>query len=137
MALLSATIGFVQHLKTFKNAQKEMAELEKELSTLCSVLYMLGNLGPSPQWASEKASAVWSNTIRSLGIENGPLAEYPSSLAKLSAKIGSNTRLGASFAWVCVKEMLERIERLKSTIALHRSVSQLYVSLPDCPSRCD
>jgi len=102
MALLSATIGFVQHLKTFKNAQKEMAELEKELSTLCSVLYMLGNLGPSPQWASEKASAVWSNTIRSLGIENGPLAEYPSSLAKLSAKIGSNTRLGASFAWVCV-----------------------------------
>ncbi|KAK3315764.1 hypothetical protein B0H66DRAFT_604082 [Apodospora peruviana] len=129
LGILSATVKFAQYLRDVKNAKKELAELEKELSVLASLLYLLGNLGRSLQSTTSVSSESWNHGIRALEADNGPMAQYALALDKLSAKMDSSKKLGSVLVWHFVKEdimeLLDKVERLKATVSMHLNVGQL------------
>ncbi len=128
VALFTATSAVAQYLRNVKNAGKEITELKKEVSILQSLLYTLNSFRPQ-RTPSAPSSELWDNVVTILAVENGPLEEYSRVLLRIQVKVEKTGPLRSTLQWVLnkddVKEMLEKIERLKTTISLHLNISQL------------
>jgi hypothetical protein len=119
-SLLEATGALVKYLQGVKHASKQKKELEKELSILYSLLCTLTSLK-----YHFPDSESWNNAISALGFTHGPLAQYASALAELRKKISSKFSVTWPFQKDDVKEMLEKMERLKVAIGLVLNIDQL------------
>lgn len=119
-ALVEATGKFLKYLNGVKTASKQKQELEKELSILYSFLCTSTSLK-----YHFSDSETWNSAIGRLGVTYGPFAEYASTLAELHKKVASKMSLQWSFLKDDVKEMLERMERLKGAISLVLHIGQL------------
>lgn len=122
LALLSSTSTLLGYIRDIKNAGKDLEELKEELSTLYSLLYLVTNLQASPDH-----STAMQDILHVLGIKHGPLDEYSRVLEELCRKVQKRNPVLSALSLLItkgeVKEMLEKIERLKSTITLHLNVS--------------
>jgi len=119
-SLLEATGAFVKYLQGIKHASKQKNELEKELSLLYSLLCTLNSL----KYHSTDPES-WNSAISTLGFTHGPLAQYASTLAELRKKISSKLSITWPFQKDDVKEMMEKMERLKAAIGLVLNIDQL------------
>jgi len=131
-ALLEATGTFLKLLNAIRNARREITELGKELTILYSLLCLLTSLQYHFDTTGDPSDA-WNTATRTLGIENGPFAEYSSTLSQLQEKVAkyvSGSRMRRvmwPFVAGDVREMLARLERLKAAINLVVNVDQLYI----------
>jgi hypothetical protein len=115
---LAATV--VQYLNDVKDASKDSHEILVEVSSTTGILISLKDL-VSRSEQGEK----WLDTIRSLGMPDGPLNQFQASLETLSTALEPAVglrKLGKSFTWPWrqkdVKKILERIERQRSLFVL-------------------
>ncbi len=134
LAVLTATAKFLGLLQDTKEAGKEVEELKKQMTSLYASLILLKNVESSLR----QSPHVWDDALRSLGIENGPLAQYSQTLASLTTKIGKKRNRIPVLSLRFKKELQEalaRIVQLESTINMHFSVAQLHVLPSPAPKK--
>jgi hypothetical protein len=121
-ALVEGTGALVKCLKGMKNAHSDQVSLGRELSVLYGLLWKVAALDHS---------ATQPDSLTS-GVDRAAFAEYEEVLVKLHAKIRPHVAsIGASISWPFrkedVKDMLLKIERLKTAITLSLGAQTLYV----------
>lgn len=108
------------YLNSMKDAPRERARLTTEVYNLCSLLARLRDR--VDEAGSEDP---WFNVVRKLGVKDGPLDDFEITLERLRSKlesVGGFKKVGKILGWkfdkVEINEMLAKIERLKTLIAL-------------------
>lgn len=127
IAIVDATSKLLKYFNDVREAPKQRADCEIELSELYSLLisvkYRLDVSDPT---------VTWYKAVRTLGIENGPLAQYRIALDSWHKKISKHNRVTAVLKWKFTKDDVEvlraRIERLKSTIQIILQSDQFELS---------
>ena len=124
LTIIEATAFMQKFLRGLKSARKEIKQLERELAILYALLLLLKNL----RYYGDTSKSILS-AIPVLEIENGALAEYAAALAKLQEKAVAPRGPGLAIIWFFskeeVKDMLEKLERVKSAISVMLNVDQL------------
>lgn len=113
--LIKVTRDVVQYFEDVKDAPKAYALLEQEAYSLLEHLSKL-----KARAAEAKKTDAWFTGVCSLGVPNGPLAQYQQAMEELART--SKPKLGQRWIWPFrqkeVEKILKRIERLKSIILL-------------------
>jgi len=120
IAVVQLTSTVIGYLNDVKDAPKECQQCAIEgsniLSLLISLRYRL-ELG--------QAGDAWFTAVRDLNVENGPLEQFKQALEQLRAKVENQDgfqkikrRLLWKFSKTEVAEILARMERLKSLVAI-------------------
>ncbi|KAI9794892.1 MAG: hypothetical protein M1816_003022, partial [Peltula sp. TS41687] len=120
--LLQVSTTVVGYVTDVKDASKERKRLLDELSSTSCFLYMLQ--GRAVQAEAGKGEHL--DTIRSLNLPNGPLAQFKSALERLVKKLAPTVGLmkgvGKALAWPFkkdeIKDILGVIERSKTHFTL-------------------
>jgi hypothetical protein len=128
--LIDLTIKVVQYANSVKNASKIQAKLAVEASSLLSLLTSLRY--DLEQMKTE--GDPWFAAIRSIVAHDGPLDQFSAMMAELAARLEPRTGLKQTASKVLwplekkeVEDILQRIERIKSMIALAYERDNLYV----------
>lgn len=132
-SLVETTIKVVNYLDSVKNAKKEVEELKTELSGLYALYTHIKDVEERVKEFTSTTLNTWRSAIRSLGAENGPLAEYARTLATLSQKYGDRKSSWDSFrlrvTWISAKqdaqELLSKMGRAKLDISLLLNLDQI------------
>lgn len=118
--LNDATTKVLRYLNDVKNAPKARAQVAQEASLLLALL-------TSFRYRLEDTNAKdpWVQGVMTLGIASGPLDQFREALEALAGKLqssGTAKSVGKALSWHFEKkevdEFLNRMERLKSFIAL-------------------
>ncbi|KAH7093338.1 ankyrin repeat domain-containing protein [Paraphoma chrysanthemicola] len=120
IAILQLSAKVLAYLNDVKDASKDRAQCEIEMSNLYSLLVSLRS-----RLEEGSASQPWYTAVRALASENGPLDQYKQALETLQAKMNDGSRLkkvGEALMWKFREEevmsFLARIERLKTLIGV-------------------
>lgn len=115
ISLLQLTATVSSYLKDVKDAPKDRAKCDIEVSNISSLLTSL-------RYRLEGATSQdpWFIAVRALSVENGPLDQYKAALEQLMSKLAPADglkRVGKALIWkfdkIEVEAILQRIERLK------------------------
>ncbi|KAJ4378694.1 hypothetical protein N0V86_005565 [Didymella sp. IMI 355093] len=120
IAILQLSTKVLAYLNDVKDASKDRAQCEIELSNLYSLLVNLRcRLGEGG------ANQPWYRAVRALAVQEGPLDQFKQALEALQAKTTDGGRLkkaGEALLWKFRKEevanILARIERLKGLVGV-------------------
>ncbi|KAF1997424.1 hypothetical protein P154DRAFT_470891 [Amniculicola lignicola CBS 123094] len=127
IAIVDATVKILKYLNDVKDAPQQRADCERDLATLYSLLISL-----KYRLDVSDLSKAWNQAVRTLGIENGPFAQYAAVLEELHRKIANNNKIVAALKWKFtkedVKELRSKIEGLKSTIQIVLELDQFELS---------
>jgi hypothetical protein len=120
IGILQLTATVVKYLNDVKGASKDCTRILVEISSLYR---LLSNLQELVDAAESKES--WSPTVRSLGVPNGPLVQYESTLESLKTylkPVFGWRKAGRALIWRFEKSkiinILQRIERQKAQFIL-------------------
>lgn len=126
-AVLQLSAKVLSYLNDVKDAPKDRRECALETSNLYNLLL---NLRFRPEGGD--ASQAWYVFVRGLAVENGPLDQFKQALETLQARMtggGSLKKAGDALTWkfkkVEVKEILNRIERLKLLVEIALQMDHL------------
>ncbi|KAL8991285.1 MAG: hypothetical protein Q9169_007902 [Polycauliona sp. 2 TL-2023] len=120
IAILQLTSSVVDYLNDVHEAPRQRAQCAIEASNLFGILtrlkYRLETAGDNEPWYT---------AIRTLAVDGGPLEQYKSALEQLLPKVEQGSgirRMGDRLVWKFskerVKDILSRMERLKSLVTL-------------------
>ncbi|KAK4695531.1 hypothetical protein P7C71_g2236, partial [Lecanoromycetidae sp. Uapishka_2] len=120
VSIVSATAQTVQYLNDVKDAPKDRGKISQEaislLGLLTSLRDRLDNADPTEPWFAR---------LLSLGTDGGPLKQYEKTLEEVAAKLRTKSgimQIGQRLLWTLdkkqAKDILERIERLKTLIGI-------------------
>ncbi|KAI4257361.1 MAG: hypothetical protein L6R42_005724 [Xanthoria sp. 1 TBL-2021] len=120
--LISVTAKTIKYLNSVKDASEDRSKLLQETTSL---LPLFVNLQGQVEAAKTDKSVQWTDGVRSLAIENGPLDQLRAALEQLAKRLKPKTGLknvAHAFVWTFDKDyceaLLARIERAKSAINL-------------------
>jgi len=120
VSLIEVTTKVVKYLDDVKDAPKERAELASEANILLGLLHSLKN-----RVDQANLTDPWFVGLQSLDVPGGLLHQYKESMHKLAKKLEPAhgvKKVGKALVWAIdkqeVKEVLTKIERLKTTIGL-------------------
>jgi hypothetical protein len=127
IATLQLSTKVLAYLNDVKDASKDRAQCEIELSNLYSLLVNLRcRLGEG------SANQLWYRAVRALAVQEGPLDQFKQALEALQAKTTDGCRLkkaGEALVWKFRKEevanILGRIERLKGLVGVALEMDHL------------
>lgn len=130
-ALIGTTAQVVNYLNDVKDAPKERAKLASEVACLYPLLIQL-----KYRVDEAKAGDKWYESTRTLlGGPNGPINHFGNALAELAGKLMPAAGLkefGRKLIWTLdkkeCKDILDKIERLKTLIGLALQEDTLQVS---------
>ena len=131
VAVLQATKELIDYLNDVRGASEEQKEIAKEASNIYAFLQNVRN-------RVERANTQdpWFDRVRSLTASGGLLKQLEDVLSKMVERIRGRNQLGRAFKWPFnkkeVREALERIERLKSSISAELDIDQLCVKRRSC-----
>lgn len=122
-ASIAAVLQFagtvISYLKSVRDAPEDRIEFALELRGLCSLLTVLHSRLKDP------SDDPWFTTVRALGVKDGPLDQFRSSLVRLASKLkpGKGVRnVGQILTWHFNKaeilDILSKIERIKKLVSL-------------------
>jgi hypothetical protein len=118
--LMQLTASMISYLCDVNNAPKERITFSSEISGLHNLLLLLQN-----RLKASNSTDPWFSSIRTLGIQHGPLDRFRSDLQKLATKLGDEStlrELGRRLTWKFdkaeIKDILLHIERIKSLVSL-------------------
>ncbi|OIW26077.1 hypothetical protein CONLIGDRAFT_656648 [Coniochaeta ligniaria NRRL 30616] len=120
IAIIQLTSTLLEYLNSVKDAPKGRAQCAIEASNLYNLLTVL-------RYRMEESSSnePWFNALKALGIHHGPLDQYRHALEQILEKTSGSSsarKLGSSLLWPFkkedVKDLLVRIERLKTVISI-------------------
>lgn len=123
VTLVQASETVVTYVRNVKDGPKEQKTLLNELSNAIGILYLLKNLATRAEAGEE-----YLDTIKTLGVPDGPLSQFKTALDRLGKKLKPAVgfkRVGQVLAWPFKKEeirdILNGIERSKTCFifALH------------------
>lgn len=122
-ALVEGTGKVIKYLKSVKTARRDQQDLARELLVLYALLCRLAPLASSQEISKIAPSGT-------SGIDPATFAEYSDALIRLQAKIGTHTQtarglIAFPFMKEEIKEMLAKIERLKTAIGLGLDIKLL------------
>jgi hypothetical protein len=118
--LIDATTTAIKYLNDVKDAPKDRAALAREGSSLLALLTDL-------RYRLEEAESTdpWFNSVRSLGVEGGPLEQFKDVMEELARKLKPEAgikKFGKALIWTLDKNaignILSKIERLKTLVSL-------------------
>lgn len=125
--LIDVTAKAVKYLNDVKDAPKDRQRLALEVTSLLTLLTNLRY-----QMEEAEATDTWFICLRSLGEENGLLDQFSGAMEALVKKLkpeGGMQRYSRALIWTLEKkevmEILNKIERLKSTITIALQEVQL------------
>jgi hypothetical protein len=127
IALLQLSAQVLEYLNHVKNASKDRAQCEIEISNLYSLLVNL-------RFRLEEGSASqpWYTAVRALAVPNGPLVQFKHALEALQAKMTDGGRLkkaGEALMWKFRKEevtsILEGMNKLKELVGIALEMDHL------------
>jgi hypothetical protein len=118
--IIDATTKVLRYLNDVKNAPKARAQVAQEASLLLALLTSLRY-----RLEDTNAKDPWVQGVMTLGMASGPLDQFREALEALAGKLqssGTAKSVGKALSWYFEKkevdEFLNRMERLKSFIAL-------------------
>ncbi|KAI9843643.1 MAG: hypothetical protein M1837_006225 [Sclerophora amabilis] len=120
IAIIQLTGTVVQYLNDVARASNDRHRILLEITSISGILTVLKDLAERPQWDD-----VWSTTMKSLNVPNGPLEQFRSALERLALKlepVRGLKRVERSLAWPFQKreidEILGAMERQKTLFNL-------------------
>ncbi|KAF2677088.1 hypothetical protein K458DRAFT_379052, partial [Lentithecium fluviatile CBS 122367] len=134
VAVLQLSTKVLGYLNDVKDASKDRARCAIEAANLNSLLTAL-------RFRLEEGDfSQWHNSVRALGVENGPLDQFKQALEELQSRMtgGRAKRLGDKLMWKFKKEeiasILSRMECLKSLVQIALQMDQFKLSraIKDC-----
>jgi hypothetical protein len=111
--------SMITYLVNVHNAPKERIALSSELAGLQNLLHLLES-----RLRASNPSDSWFSSIRALGIQDGALDGLRHSLEKLVTRLGGTSAItrGRRLTWKFdksdIKDILQRVERIKSLVLL-------------------
>lgn len=118
-AVLQLSRTIISYLIDVRDAIEDRMKFAMELSALNSLLDVLYS-----RVQESKSGHPWFTTVRELGVENGPLNQLKSDLARLASKLEPGKGLKKvermltwKFDKTEVVDILNKIERLKTLIS--------------------
>lgn len=118
--LVAATTKAIRYINDVKNAPRERATLLLEATTLLALLTSLGY-----KVEVSRTTDPWFENVRSLGLPNGPLAQFKEAMVELARKLKPESgmkKVGKALVWTLDKKdidgILAKIERLKNLVSL-------------------
>ena len=130
IAVLQVTKELIDYLNDVKDASEGQKEIIKEAG---NTYVFLQNIKNRIESANEEEP--WFDRARSLDAPGGPLEQLKGILNKIVERIRGRNQVERAIKWPFTKkeiqENLERIERLKSSIAAALSSDHLYVPIVD------
>ena len=125
--VIGATTKTIQYLSDVKDAPKERAKLAREASSLVALLTDLRY-----KVEEVKSTDPWFASVRSLGADMGPLQQFRDAMEGLERKLKPHTgieKFGKALLWTIdkndIKDILGKIERLKTTVGLALQMDHL------------
>ena len=118
--IISVTTKTIKYLNDVKSAPKERATLAREAISLLALLTDL-------RYRLEEAKSTdpWFTSVRSLGVQGGPLDQFEKAMEKLARKLKPESgirKFGKSLFWTLdqsdINSVLSKIERLKTLVGL-------------------
>jgi hypothetical protein len=118
--LIDATTKAIQYLNDVKDAPKDRAALAREAASLLALFIDL-------RYRLEEAESMdlWFTSVRSLGVEGGPLDQFQEAMEELGRKLkpaAGVKKLGKALIWTLdkneISKILSKIERLKTQVSL-------------------
>lgn len=125
--VIGVTTKTIQYLSDVKDAPKERAKLAREASSLVALLTDL-------RYKAEDVKSIdpWFASVRSLGADMGPLQQFRDAMEELGRKLKPQTgvaKFGKALLWTIdkndIKDILAKIERLKTTVGLALQIDHL------------
>ncbi|MCJ1424509.1 hypothetical protein MMC29_002397, partial [Sticta canariensis] len=130
IAILNLSSKVLGYLTDVKTASKDRDKCAVETSNLYSLLFRLKSL-----LEEGSSNEPWYNTVRALGVENGPLDQYKQALEQLQAKVargGKRKAVGDSLTWNFIKDevasILARMGRLNTLVQVALEMDHLKLS---------
>ena len=122
-ALLQLTSTVIQYINEVKGAPEDRRRILSELASVNGTLFVLQD-----QADQAKKGDLWSSTLQSLSVPEGPLDQFRRALERLSSKLAFPAtglrKLGRAIVWPFqkeeIKEILGSIERQKALLNLAR-----------------
>lgn len=119
IAVMQVTGTIISYLSSVRDAPEDRMKFAMELSGLNSLLSVLHNRVKDP------SDDPWFITVQGLGVRNGPLDQFMSSLVQLKSKLEPVKGLkqaGKILTWHFDKreilDILSAIERIKTLVSL-------------------
>jgi hypothetical protein len=118
-AVIQLTRSLNAYVIDVHHAPEERLALSSQLGSLLNLLLILQN-----RMKESSSTDPWSDSIRALGIQNGPVDQLRSSLLKAVTKVGnmsgtsSKERLKWRFNKQEIENILQHVERIKSLVNL-------------------
>jgi hypothetical protein len=118
--LIDATTTAIKYLNDVKDAPKDRATLAREGSSLLTLFIDL-------RYTVEEAESTgaWFASVRSLGVEGGPLDQFKDAMKELARKLKAEAgikKFGKALIWTLnkneISNILSKIERLKTLVSL-------------------
>ncbi|PSN59029.1 hypothetical protein BS50DRAFT_509258 [Corynespora cassiicola Philippines] len=129
IAVGQATVKIVECLHNVKDASTDRSQFTTEASNLSTLLATLLFR------IDENSNEPWHVEVRQLGEKDGPVHQYRVALEQLKDKISGEhgiRKMTKTLLWKYIKEdvkdILSRIERLKSLVQIALQMDHLYVS---------
>lgn len=126
-AILHLSTKVLAYLNDVKDASKDRAQCQIEVSNLYSLLVNL-----RCRLEEGDASEPWYTAVRALAVANGPFDQFRQALEELQAKLIDGGRLkkaGEALMWKFKKEevasILARMERLKGVVGVALEMDHL------------
>jgi hypothetical protein len=114
VAVLQFSARVIKYLGDVEDARDDIKQLRAEVVSAVGLLSALKDL--------LAAGEVWLVNVEKLGVPNGPLEQFRSSLERLAKMLAPATRLSNVMAWPFqsseVRDILCKIERLKMLFSL-------------------
>ncbi len=130
IALLQLTSTVLGYLSDVKEGPKELQRIRLEISSVLSLLIMLQD-----QADQAIQGDMFSSSLNSLNVSNGPFQQFHSALDRLASKLAPVEgwrKVGKAFKWPFEKEemleILNTIERLKALFNLARQNDHIALS---------
>lgn len=127
IAILELSCKVLGYLNDVKTASKDRDKCAVEASNLCSLLFSLRS-----RLEEGSSNEPWYNSVRALGVENGPLDQYKQALEQLQDKVargGKCKAVGNSLTWNFIKDevasILARIGRLNTLVQVALEMDHL------------
>lgn len=130
IAVLQLTGTVIQYLNAVTGAPKDRQQLLLELSSISGMLIVLQD-----QAEDANEESIWSSTLQSLNLPNGPLAQFKACLEELTEKLAPVDgwkKIGKAFTWPFDRDEIYRImnaiERQKAMFNLARQNDHIALS---------
>jgi hypothetical protein len=123
IAVVSTVVGYLNNLKeAVKDRGKLAREVTSLLATLTDLRYRIEDTNDSDPWFVG---------LRSLGVEHGPLDQFKEAMEELAERLKPATglnKIAGRLKWPVdqkkIKDVLSKVERLKSSVMLAQQKDQ-------------